>query len=104
MIRGGRRRPIRAIVCAMTAAAIGAVTHGAAAFELKPTAHGVALRWNAARVSYVIDPSVEEGVRGGAAAAASAVDGWSREGDGPMLATSVLSGEAKPGLEGQKTV
>ena len=104
MIRCGRRRPIRAIVCAMTAAAIGAVTHGAAAFELKHTSHGVALRWNAARVSYVIDPSVEERVRGGAAAAASAVDGWSREGDGPTLATTVGSGEAKPGLDGQNSV
>jgi len=95
---------LRAIVCALVGAAIGAATHGAGAFELKRTSNGQTLRWNSAQVSYVIDPSVEEHVSGGTAAAAKAVGGWSRAGGGPLLSTSVGPGGAKPGLDGQNSV
>ncbi|MGA7120689.1 MAG: matrixin family metalloprotease [Polyangiaceae bacterium] len=95
---------LRAIVCALATAAIGAAAHSAGAFELKRNSQGQTLHWSSARVSYVIDPSVEEHVSGGAAAAASAVGGWSRAGNGPVLSTSVGPGGAKPGLDGQNSV
>jgi matrixin len=95
---------LRAIVCALVTAAIGAATNSAGAFELKRNSQGQTLHWSSARVSYVIDPSVEGHVAGGAAAAASAVGGWSGAGRGPVLSTSVGPGGAKPGLDGQNSV
>ena len=101
---GGRQRPIKAIVCAMTAAAVGALAFDAPAFELKRTSHGQPLHWNASQITYVIDPTVEEGVRGSAAAVSSAVCGWSHVGGGPAVSTAVGSDEAKPGLDGRNSV
>ena len=97
---GGRR----AIVCVLFAAAIGAVTHAAAAFELKQDSHGQPLHWGAAEVSYVIDPSVEKRISGGSAAVTSAVGVWSSAGGAPALSTSVGPGGAQPGLDGQNSV
>jgi hypothetical protein len=101
---GGERRPVRAIVCAMTAAMIAAATHDAAAFDIKHTSGGQPVHWNASQVDYVVDPSVERRVPGGAAAVSIAVRGWSHEAGGPALTTSVGAGEAKPGLDGQNSV
>ncbi len=101
---GGQERPVRAIVCAVIASAIGAVTHAASAFELKHTSHGQTLHWGTPEVSYVIDPSVQERVSGGSAAVSTAVGGWSRTGEGPSLSTRVGGGGAKPGLDGQNSV
>ena len=99
-----RRRAVTAMVCAMTAAAIGAWSHGAEAFALKHTSNGQPLRWAVSQVSYVVDPSVERAVSGGSAAVSSALSGWSRAAGGPALSATAGAGKAKPGLDGQNSI
>jgi hypothetical protein len=92
-----------ATVCALTAA-FCAWAHSSDAFELKYTSHGLPLRWDESQVAYVVDPSIEQNVPGGAKAASSAVAGWSASAGGPTLATSVGGGGAKAGLDGQNSI
>jgi matrixin len=102
--RQGRWRPAMAVVCAVTAAAIGAWSHRADAFELKHASHGERLHWAEPRVDYVIDPSVGRAVPGGTDAVSSAIGGWSGQAGGPTLSAAVGTGAAKPGLDGQNSV
>jgi Matrixin len=90
-------------VCAMTVA-LCAFPHSSDAFEVKHTSTGLPLRWNGASVSYVVDPSVEQNVPGGAQAVSNAVAGWSGSVGGPILSTSVGPGGAKAGFDGQNSV
>jgi hypothetical protein len=100
----GRWGPTMAMVCAMTAAAIGLGSNRAEAFELKHTSQGLPLHWPTSKVSYVIDPTVDEAVAGGAQAVSKAVEGWSGAAGTPALSTSVAKRQARPGLDGQNTV
>jgi hypothetical protein len=93
-----------AMVCAMTAASIGLGSTRAEAFELKHTSHGLPLHWPTSNVAYVIDPSVDDAVVGGAQAVARSVEGWSGTAGAPVLSTSVAKRKAHPGLDGQNTV
>jgi Matrixin len=90
-------------VCAMTVA-LCAYSHGSDAFEVKHTSTGQPLRWNEPSVSYVVDPSVEQNVPGGAQAVSNAVAGWSASVGGPIMSTSIGPGGAKAGLDGQNSV
>ena len=99
----GRRR-LATVLCAMSAVGVFAWSAAAQAFALKHTSHGAPLRWTRSHVSYVIDPSVEGNVPGGAQAVSSSVNGWSGSAGGPMLSASVGPGGAQPGLDGQNSV
>jgi Matrixin len=100
----GRLRPAMAMACAMAAAAMVTVSHSAHAFELKHTSHGTPLRWAESKVAYVVDPSVEQVVAGGAEGASKAIAGWNGAAGAPALSASVGPGGAKPGLDGQNSV
>lgn len=100
---GVRRSPATATVSAMTVAALCAVSDNASAFELKHTPRGQPLHWASAQISYVIDPSIEESVPGGADGVSSAVHGWSAAAGGPTL-SSAAGKRAKAGVDGQNSI
>ena len=100
----GPTGPATIFLCALIASAGMAVSHGAEAFELKHTSHGQSLRWADSNVSYVVDPSVEKNVPGGAKAVSDAVRGWLDVSGGPTLSTTPGPGGAKPGVDGQNSV
>jgi hypothetical protein len=93
-----------AVVCAMGAAAIGTVSPGAEAFELKHTSANLPIRWTEPQVSYAIDPSVEGAIADGARAASTAVGAWNGAAGTPTLSTVAGSPGGKPGLDGQNTI
>jgi hypothetical protein len=76
----------------------------ASAFELKHTTSGGLVQWTQPSVTFVIDPSVEAAVPGGAAAVADAVAAWSGVSGAPQLSTSRGSGEGKVAMDGQNTI
>ncbi len=105
MTRSNRQQlGTRAVSCATFAVALAFAPHAAEAFEVKQGAHGQGLRWNKSQVAFVVDPSVEDAVRGGADAVARAASAWSATGGAPALSTSPGGHGAKPGLDGQNTV
>ncbi|HEY8041860.1 MAG TPA: matrixin family metalloprotease [Polyangiaceae bacterium] len=79
-------------------------TGRAEAFALKHTSHGQSLHWEEPRVTFVIDPSVEAAVPGGADAVARAVRGWSAMSGAPVLATQVGPGGGEAKYDGQNTI
>ena len=91
-------------VCTLSALTSVLAASPASAYQLKHSADGKTVRWGASRVAFVVDPSVEDAVEGGSAAAASAVGSWSGAGDGPTLSSSVGPGGAAPKLDGQNSI
>ncbi|MDP9150786.1 MAG: matrixin family metalloprotease [Myxococcota bacterium] len=94
----------RAVSCAMIAAAVAFVPQDAEAFEVKHGTHGEGLRWNKSQIAFVIDPSIEDAVKGGADAVARAAGVWSATGGAPALSTTSASRPSKPALDGQNTI
>lgn len=86
------------------ALALTLTARDAAAFELKHTPTGQTLEWPSAQVAFVIDPSVEAAVRGGAVAVANAVAAWSGVAGAPTLVTSAGPGGAKVAVDGQNSI
>lgn len=76
----------------------------ARAFELKHTPSGQLVQWREAQVAFVVDPSVEAAVPGGAAAIVSAVAAWSGVSGAPELVASVGPGGGKVAVDGQNTI
>ncbi len=99
---GGRWRSAAALVCAT--AALGFVSAEAHAFELKHTKAGQVVRWTAASATFVIDPSVDQAIPGGASAVGDAVGAWSGMGGAPVLSSTPGPGGAKPAVDGQNSV
>jgi hypothetical protein len=99
---GGRWRSAAALVC--TTAALGFVSGEAQAFELKETKTGQVVRWTAASATFVIDPSVDQAIPGGARAVGDALEAWSGVSGAPVLSSVVGPGGAKPAFDGQNSV
>ena len=76
----------------------------ASAFELKHDEHGNPIRWGTTAVSFVVNPSVEDHVAGGAAAVAQAVSAWSGVGGAPTLSSSVGPGGATVAFDHQNSI
>jgi Matrixin len=98
-------RWLRSFGVALTVAAgLVLLPEDASAFELKHTPSGQTLAWQVSQISFVVDPSVEAAVPGGAAAVASAVAAWSGVGGAPAVATSVGPGGAHVANDGQNSI
>ncbi len=95
---------LRAVSCAMIAAALAFVAKDVAAFEVKHGTGGKGLRWNKSQVAFVVDPSIDDAVKGGADAVARAASVWSATGGAPTLSTSSDNRHSKPALDGQNTI
>src|SRR5579863_7878451 len=88
--------------CVVLAGAL--VAPDASAYELKHTDGGKDIRWGTSSVSFVVDPSLEDAVAGGSAAAVAAVSAWSGADGAPSLSTTVGSGGATVKLDGQNSI
>jgi Matrixin len=105
MARCGTRRPLAiAIVCAVTMGSIGMASGRADAFDLKRDAHGQSLHWSGSQVTYDVDPSIGEVVRGGAQAVSNAVSVWNGTDGVPALTTVIGTPGATPGLDGKNSI
>jgi MYXO-CTERM domain-containing protein len=99
---GEQRRSAIGFVCALLAAALA--PRSAMAFEVKHTPGGMPVKWTSTSVSYVVDPTVEATVPGGAGAIAAAAAAWSGTGGAPTLSTTVGPGGGIVAADGQNTI
>jgi Matrixin len=76
----------------------------ASAFELKQAANGQTVHWGGPTMTFVVDPSIEAAVPGGAAAVASAMAGWSGQSGAPNLVLKAGPGGGKAAVDGVNTV
>jgi hypothetical protein len=94
--------PKLALVVALAAALLYA--READAFELEHTPQGQSVRWDDPSVTFVVDPSIEARVPGGAAAAARAVAAWSEAAGAPELAVAAGPPGGAAAVDGRNTV
>jgi hypothetical protein len=97
-----RWRAAVALVCA-TAGLVLATT-SAEAFQLKHTSQGQVVRWTDPSVTFVVDPSMDQGVSGGSHAFDDSLKAWSGVGGAPALASTVGTEQGQPAVDGQNTV
>jgi hypothetical protein len=100
-MHGEQRRSAVGFVCALLAAIVPA---SAMAFEVKQTAGGLPVKWTAANVTYVIDPTVAATVPGGADAIMAAAAAWSGTEGAPALSTAAGPEGGVAALDGRNTV
>jgi len=74
------------------------------AFEAKRTSGGLPVHWEAANVTFEIDPSVAQAVAGGFDAVAEALGAWSGQSGAPTLTVTVADGKARPGNDGHNVI
>lgn len=79
-------------------------SRSAGAFQLKQAAHGQTVHWGGPTMTFVVDPSVEAAVPGGAAAVASALAAWSGVSGAPTLVVTAGPGGGKAAVDGVNTV
>jgi len=96
---------MRRLVCATSVLAACVLAPSlASGFELRHAPDGKEVRWGSSSVAFVIDPTVESGVKGGSAAVADAIAAWSQTGGGPSLSSTVGPGGAQPTYDGQNSI
>lgn len=76
----------------------------AGAYETKQAPGGQLLRWTGPTVTFVVDPTVEAAVPGGADAVARALASWSSVSGGPRIEVTSGVGGGQAALDGQNTV
>jgi len=74
------------------------------AFEAKRTSGGLPVHWEAANVTFEIDPSVAQAVAGGFDAVAEALGAWSGQSGAPTLTVTAGDGKARPGNDGHNVI
>jgi hypothetical protein len=79
-------------------------SRSAGAFELKQAANGQTVHWGGPTMTFVVDPSIEAAVPGGATAVASAMAGWSGQSGAPNLVLTAGPGGGKVAVDGVNTV
>lgn len=95
MATSSARDWIRWTAPALIGVAVLASTADAGAYAVKRTTKGELVHWDAAEVSYTIDPSVERNVPSGAAATRSALEGWSGSVGAPTLHANAPADSAR---------
>jgi hypothetical protein len=76
----------------------------ASAFQLKHSAQGKPVHWGSTKVTFVVDPSVDEEVAGGAEAVAKAAAAWSGVAGAPVLSTVPGPGGGQVAFDGVNTI
>ena len=80
------------------------VSRSAGAFELKHAANGQTAHWGGPTMTFVVDPSIEAAVPGGAAAVEEALMAWSGLSGAPQLVWTTGPGGGKAAVDGVNTV
>jgi hypothetical protein len=88
----------------MAVVAVLLASRSAGAFELKQAANGQTVHWGGPTMTFVVDPSIEAAVPGGAAAVASAMASWSGASGAPNLVVTAGPGGGKAAVDGVNTV
>jgi hypothetical protein len=76
----------------------------AGAYELKQAPNGQVAHWGGPTMTFVVDPSIEAAVPGGAAAVVSALTAWSGVAGAPQLVWTTGPGGGKAAVDGVNTV
>jgi hypothetical protein len=79
-------------------------SRSANAFVSKVAANGQPVHWSTPTVTFVVDPSIEEGVPGGGAAVSQALMAWSAVSGGPQIVVVPGPNGGKAAVDGQNTV
>jgi hypothetical protein len=79
-------------------------SRSAGAFVLKVASNGQPVHWAQPTVTFVVDPSIEKAVPGGAAAVSAALSAWSSVSGGPEILVTTGPGGGKVAVDGQNTV
>jgi hypothetical protein len=79
-------------------------SRSAEAFVMKVAANGQPVHWAQPTVTFVVDPSIEQAVPGGAAAVSTALSAWSSVSGGPEIVVTAGPGGGKVAVDGQNTV
>ena len=79
-------------------------SRSADAFVLKLAANGQPVHWAQPTVTFVVDPTIEANVPGGAAAVSKALSAWSAVSNGPEILVTMGPPGGKVAVDGQNTV
>lgn len=74
------------------------------AYDLRQTAQGKPIRWQAERVAFAVDPGIERAIPGARSVITQVIDSWSERSGGPALATTFAQTPLKAAVDGVNAV
>jgi hypothetical protein len=74
------------------------------AYDLRQTAQGKPIRWQAERVAFAVDPGIEKAIPGARSVIMQVIDSWSERSGAPVLAITFAQTPLKAAVDGVNAV